>query len=261
VPRPLPKRAWIGTRGWVVVGPVLTIAVPVLVHEFLGDSPNPFLSRLWLLVLVLAAVATFLGALSRGVAATDRRVCRVRGEWADAHGWAIADRAEIDPRSAALALPRAWATDHAVASATTTIHGRRARIQTWALRSAAGSTRHPTRREIVEVGVSTGNLRLVAVRRGGSIDPALVDPRWSGTDEHVEAGTAMSGPRVAQDLWGDRVRHLVGDHDDLPFALSIGSDRVVVLALDDPRPATAMRRLDLALAVADHVQAHPPQPF
>ncbi|HIY65706.1 MAG TPA: hypothetical protein H9830_05450 [Candidatus Agrococcus pullicola] len=42
-------------------------------------------------------------------------------------------------------------------------------------------------------------------------------------------------------------------HEDLPFTVAVGADRVIVFTYDDPRPETAERRLALARAVADIV--------
>ncbi|RLV51375.1 hypothetical protein D9V41_17180, partial [Aeromicrobium phragmitis] len=50
--------------------------------------------------------------------------------------------------------------------------------------------------------------------------------------------------------WANAVRELVQAHKDLPLSLTIGDRRVVILAIDDPRPGTALARIDLAIAAA-----------
>lgn len=61
------------------------------------------------------------------------------------------------------------------------------------------------------------------------------------------------GDPAGIEAWGTAIRAAVQAHDDLPLAVVVGADQVIVLAMDDPRVETTSARLDLAATVADIV--------
>ena len=111
------------------------------------------------------------------------------------------------------------------------------RCETWVLRAVRGSRRSRVRREVVAAGASTGEAR-VWVPIGATTDSMLVSPAWAGHRE------------TAEPAWLPAVRERVACHEDLLAALTIGDDRVVLLALDDPRPETTVARAHLVRDVA-----------
>lgn len=165
-----------------------------------------------------------------------RRVAAARTQWARVNGWQLAPDGEPSPGDVALALPRSWRVAAARGRIRRAIDGREQRIQTWALRPVPGSRRREERREIVAVECPTGDARF-ATSNVPTIDPLTVMPAWAT-------------PRAPEPAWADRVREVVRAHRDQTLSLSVSDGRIVVLAVDDPRPETSQKRLDLALAVA-----------
>src|SRR5690606_39373024 len=103
---------------------------------------------------------------------------------------------------------------------------------TWVLRAVAGSRRARRRGEVIGADARTGGGRCW-VRIGAMADSLLVTPGWVRD-------------RLAQEpAWMPAVRERVARHEDLLATVSIGDDRVILLALDDPRPETTERRARL----------------
>ncbi len=92
------------------------------------------------------------------------------------------------------------------------------------------------RREVVAADARTGPAR-VSVPIGATADSMLVTPAWAGS-------------QTAEPAWLPAVRERVARHEDLLATLTIGDDRVVLLALDDPRPETTVARAHLVRDVA-----------
>ncbi|GAB2512360.1 hypothetical protein GCM10027064_07590 [Microbacterium petrolearium] len=237
----VPKRAWTRASGIYPVVGVATLAAVCAVVA-LTESMDDALTRILLVVVILAGVAIGL-LLSRrtGAEAMHRRVQAARAEWARRHGWHALPDAEADPADVALALPSGWWRDVAARGRL----GRAAtgeqtvRIETWVLQSLPGSKRHPERREIVRIACETGAERFT-VSNVPTIDPLMIAPSWW-------SGRSARG---SEPRWAEQVRSLVTARKGMPFSLSVGSGRVVLLALDDPRPQAAEARVELVRAVA-----------
>ncbi|WP_417554697.1 hypothetical protein [Microbacterium sp.] len=186
-----------------------------------------------LVVLLIGAACGIVWERLRGAEATHRRIAAARATWASTRNDASLDAdGPADSRDAAVALPRGWRVTAARGRLRFRVSGTTVRAETWVLRAQGGSRRAPRRREIVAADAPTGGIRLL-VPIGDSADSLLVAPAWAHDTQPPEPA------------WDAAVRARVARHDDLLAALTIGDDRVVLLALDDPRPCTMLARARL----------------
>jgi hypothetical protein len=200
---------------------------------------------------VLIPVVVIIGILlavkvnrSHGAAQNEGRVAAARIAWAKTwNGASFEPEAEPDAPSVALALPQGWRVRSIRARLRFPVSGAQVSAETWVLESAPGSTRSPAFREVVWTAATTGSAR-VSIPLGQSIDPLLVKPEWADAD-----GTGSEGAP-----WMPAVRERVARHQDLVSALTIGGDRVVFLAVDDPRPEKMLERAQLVRDVAAMVR-------
>lgn len=245
-PQPLTARSWTRAAG---VLPITAVATILLCCLAAGLTAGPARLVLVPAILLLGVAAGLLWNRVRGPEAVHRIVAAERRRAVDARAGAslLAD-GEADPRATALALPRGWRVESArgrlgfalpgaSVHAETWVHG-----ETWVLRAVVGSRRAPRRREVVWAEVPTAAAR-VHFALGVVADSLLVTPAWAG----------RTGGRP-EPAWAPAVRERLAGHDDLPGALTVGDDRVVLLALDDPRPETTERRAalvgDIAVIIA-----------
>lgn len=202
--------------------------------------------RMWGTMILVAVIllgmgAGFLWARRSGADAIHARVAAARARWAATwHGAVVEPDAAADPRDVALALPRSWRVRSAHGRVRFAVDRMPVRGETWVLEPGPGSKRSSSRREVVGVDVPTGPVRLW-VPLGSSVDPLLVVPSWLG-DVNEEP------------VWLPAVRDRVAAHRDILASLTIGDDRVVLLALDDPRPDTMRKRAQLLRDVAAIIQ-------
>ncbi len=234
-----------GRRAWTSAGAILPVTAIVAIT---GCALAAGLSQGWAqrvitpAVLVVVVVGGLLWNRLGGAEATHGRVASARAAWAgSAAGVAVEPDGGADPRDVVLALPRGWRVDVARGRLRLAVAGVPVRTETWVLRAAGGSRRAPRRREVVAADAPTGAARLW-VEIGRAADPMLVTPAWAGC-----------GPSDEPD-WGPAVCERVARHEDLLAALTIGDDRVVLLALDDPRPATTVARAQLVSDVASLIR-------
>ncbi|WP_377319826.1 hypothetical protein ACFJIY_13505 [Pimelobacter simplex] len=222
-----PRRTWTRAAGIVPGAGVATIA-GCSVAAALGAGPTGVLA-----VLVAGVAAGLLLTWRWGPAAAQGRVGAARADWVRAHPGAVLDPdGPASPQDVAFALPRGWRVDEARGRLRLVVHDVPVRAETWVLRAAGGSRRAPRRREVVATDVPTGTARAWVPLRT-SADSMLVAPAWAR-----EAG-------AREPDWLPAVRARLQEHEDLPAALTIGDGRVVLLALDDPRPATTHARAAL----------------
>jgi hypothetical protein len=192
-------------------------------------------------VIFLGVGAGFLWARRAGADAIHARVAAARARWAASwDGAVVGPDAAADPRDVALALPRSWRVRSARGRVRFAVDRMPVRAETWVLEPGPGSKRSSSRREVVGVDVPTGPVRLW-VPLGSSVDPLLVTPSWLG---HTSE----------EPVWLPTVRDRVAAHRDILASLTIGDDRVILLALDDPRPDTMLERAQLLRDVAVIIQ-------
>lgn len=193
-------------------------------------------------VVLLGAGAGLIWAKRAGTAATHARVAAARANWAATwHGAVVEPDAAADPGDVSLALPRSWRVRSARGRVSFAVDRMPVRAETWVLEPGPGSKRSPARREVVGVDVPTGPVRLW-VPLGSTADPLLVMPSWLD--------------RVSEEpVWLPAVRDHVAAHRDILASLTIGDDRAILLALDDPRPGTMLKRAQLLRDVAAIIQA------
>ncbi len=239
----LGRRAWTGAAGRSLLIAVGTIVVAVIAAVLTGGLPQPIRVAIVAAVLVVGVLVAVLVVDRRGAEAIHASVEAARAAWAQHHGWVPVADGPADPADVELAVPRGWS----VTAARGRIVGARAagtaRAETWVLRAVPGSRRQPRRREIVVVPARTGAVRL-AVSTVATADPLLITPAWTRGGRTTWLGTD------AEPAWAARVRDRVAAHADLPLTVTVGADRVVVYALDDPRPQTLEARLALATEIA-----------
>ncbi len=236
-----PGDAGLGRRAWTAAGAVLpttgvaTIAGCVLAAGLTQGSTRSIAT---VVVLAVGVVVGLLWSRAAGADAVHGRVASARAAWAGSRTDVLAgpDGAP-DVRDVALALPRGWQAEAARGRLHLAVHGSGVRAETWVLRAAAGSRRARRRREVVATDARTGSAR-VWVQIGATADSMLVTPAWATRRPTDEPG------------WLPAVRDRVARHEDLIATLSIGDDRVVLLALDDPRPGTTAARAQLVTDVA-----------
>ncbi|MBT0994542.1 hypothetical protein KIN34_09615 [Cellulomonas sp. DKR-3] len=229
------RRAWTAAGAAVPVSAVATIAGCAAAAGLARGTAQP-------VAVVAVLVAGVLGGLLwqrvAGPEATHRRVASARAAWARTWGGAALEHdGAADPRDVALALPRGWQVEAARGRLRFAVASVPVRSETWVLRAVPGSRRARVRREVVAASASTGAVR-VRVPIGSTADSMLVTPAWAGRGETPDPA------------WLAAVRERVARHEDLLAALTIGDDRVVLLALDDPRPATTVARANLVRDVA-----------
>lgn len=231
----LRRRTWTGIAG---VLPVVGVATILLASVAAVVVPGRAVYIVVPAVVLVGIATAVLLMRRRGAESAHRHVDAVRTEWA--RGRADAERApdgEADPRDIALALPRGWRVEIARGRLRFRMQEAAVRAETWVLRPTGGSRRDIRRREIVGADASTGGARMW-VPLGASIDPLLVTPAWAGSDDAAEPG------------WARAVRDRVRSHEDVLAALSIGDDRVILFAVDDPRPEAMLSRAQLVRDVA-----------
>ena len=259
----LGRRSWTWAQGGPLLAAGLAVAGVVLTAAVTGQQPQG--RRVLILAGVLAAGILIVGVARAvcGTAAVHRRLVRARQEWAAGRHWTyVGDEPAVAPETVGLVLPRGWSPPLPRAGMHGVARGRDARVQTWKLRSAPTSKRQSTHREVVEVRAATVGHRLAALT-GQSLEPALITPSWvtSNAGRAGRTGVHVDGDPLILDTWGPAISASVRAHTDLPFTLVVGADRVVVYALDDPRPSTTQARLELAATVAEIVDptASPPR--
>lgn len=231
----LRRRNWIGIAGVV---PVIGVATVLLASVASAAVPGQAAYVVVPAIVLAGIVAGVLLARGRGPESAHRRVDAVRTEWA--RGRTDAERVPdgtANPRDTALALPRGWRVEIARGRLRFRSQDASIRVETWVLRPAGGSRRDVRRREIVGADVPTGAARMW-FSLGSSIDPLLVTPTWAGAAQEAEPS------------WAPAVRDRARSHDDVLAALTVGDDRVILFAVDDPRPETMLARAQLVSDVA-----------
>ncbi|MFT4157004.1 MAG: hypothetical protein QM630_03630 [Microbacterium sp.] len=233
-------------RSWIRVSAILPVTAGATIAgccAVAGFSDGPLSVALVSIVLVLGGIAGMLWRSKGGVDAVHRRVAAARAAWVQGRSGATAEPDGVaDPRDVALSLPRGWRVDAARGRLRFTHEGFTVRAETWVLKAVVGSRRAPRRREIVIAEAPTGAVRLW-IPLGVAADSMLVTPAWGREP-------ARTGPG-----WFADVRDRVSVHDDILASLTIGDDRVILLALDDPRPETMRRRVELVRDVAAIIKA------
>jgi hypothetical protein len=231
----------LGRRAWTAVGAVLPVTAVATIAGCVAAARlvrGPTQGVAVVAVLMVGVVAGLLWQRAGGADVTHRRVASARAAWARTwSGARLEPDGEADPRDAALALPRAWRVEVARGRLRLPVAGVPVRCETWVLRAEPGSRRSRARREVVAAEASTGTAR-VCVPIGATVDPILVTPTWG------------FGGQSGEPEWLPAVRERVARHEDLLAALTIGDDRVVLLAIDDPRPETTVARAHLVRDVA-----------
>jgi hypothetical protein len=231
----------LGRRTWIAVGAVLPVTAVATIAGCVaaaGLVQGPAQPVAVVAVLAVGVVAGLLWQRARGADTAHRRVASARSAWARTwSGARLEPDGDADPRDAALALPRGWRVEAARGRLRFPVAGVPVRCETWVLRALPGSRRSRVRREVVAADASTGTAR-VCVPIGTTADSMLVSPAW--------AGRGKSGDPD----WLPAVRERVARHEDLLAALTIGDDRVVFFAIDDPRPETTVARAHLVRDVA-----------
>ncbi|GEA82733.1 hypothetical protein [Cellulomonas uda] len=238
---PRPSGARLRRRSWTAAGAVLPVTGVATIAGCVvaaGLASGPAQRIVVAAVLVVGVLGGVLWRRAGGAEATHGRVASARAAWARTwNGARLVDDGPPDPRDAALALPRGWRVEAARGRLRLAVSGMPVRCETWVLRAVPGSRRSPVRREVVAADARTGPAR-VSVPIGATADSMLVTPAWAG-----RRGTA-------EPAWLPAVRERVARHEDLLATLTIGDDRVVLLALDDPRPETTVARAQLVRDVA-----------
>ncbi|CAM5792333.1 hypothetical protein [Cellulomonas persica] len=231
----------LGRRTWTAVGAILPVTAVATIAGCVAAAAlvrGPAQRLAVVAILVVGVVGGLVRQRSGGAEVTHRRVASTRATWARTwSGARLEPDGDADPRDAALALPRGWRVEAARGRLRLAVAGVPVRCETWVLRAEPGSRRSRVRREVVAADASTGTAR-VCVPIGVSVDSVLVSPAWAGRREAGEPD------------WLPAVRARVARHDDLLAALTIGDDRVVLLALDDPRTETTAARAHLVRDVA-----------
>lgn len=254
-PNGVARLSWLWSQGAVLLVPVLALVVLVGLTPVLTPLPR-FAQLLIFTVIIGTAVLAGVSVHRRwGATARLHRLAPVRAAWAAQHGWETAPNGVPDQDEVALALSRGWRADQALLRLRREGPAGQSRIETWKLRAMPGSTRGTAYREVVSVPARTGSGRFAVTNRA-TIDPLLGPPRWvDGAREGWDAGYGAEGRARGAGAgsapeWTRRVRDLATAHQDVMLTVAVGGGRVVVCALDDPRPATAETRLALAHAVA-----------
>lgn len=152
-------------------------------------------------------------------------------------GWMEPD-GPADPQDVALSLPRSWQVVAACGRLRFPVEGTMIRAETWVRHPIRGSKRSPSRVEVVAADAVTGPER-VFVQIGLSVDPLLVAPAAS-----------LRGRSTEEPVWAEAVRERVRQHRDVLATVSVGRDRVILFALDDPRLETLERRAQLVRDIA-----------
>ncbi|HIY65707.1 MAG TPA: hypothetical protein H9830_05455 [Candidatus Agrococcus pullicola] len=201
----LRTRSWIGGQAWLVLGPVATAAAFIAILWWGRYLHENIRIAAILFIILFGTVGTFLGNRVRGWPAIEAHVATARRSWASMNGWRYVGQRTVDDAVIGLVLPRGWVVKHTIAAIEGSLEGRDARIETWALGSAPGSKRRPSRREVVELAASTGTARLVAIRGGSTIDPTLVQPKWVSPGEFGTAPVSFSGDAEAYERWGEEI--------------------------------------------------------
>lgn len=240
----------LSVRTWTMVAGILPIVsfVTLTAGILAGQLP---VEQVWkgaiisAVILVGAAIGILWGRRA-GVEVVHSRVAATRVRWVESwHGAVLLPDAPADPGDVALALPRSWRAESARGRVRFALSGTPVRAETWVLKAGPGSKRSPRRREVVGVDVPTGPDRFcISVRE--SIDPLHVTPSWFSRAEPLEPA------------WRQAVRDRVARHKDVLASLTIGDDRVVLFAMDDPRVETMLRRAELVRDVAAIIQTGRP---
>ncbi|MBM7516172.1 hypothetical protein [Nocardioides nitrophenolicus] len=228
------RRTWTRAAGVVPLTALAAIAACVGAVLLTAGASHPTQLLVAVATLVAGALAVLVAARTLAPDAVHRGVGAARAAWAreDPAVELGADGA-ADAADALLALPRGWR----VAAARGRVVVPQGRVETWVLRAARGSGRSDRRREVVVVPAATGTARASFGDRPHSLSPA-----WAAAGQ-------------VEEPWATEVRRRIGRHQDLPLAVVIGEQRVLVIALDDPRPETARARVELARDIAAIVGA------
>ncbi|SJN42546.1 hypothetical protein FM104_12035 [Microbacterium esteraromaticum] len=218
--------------------PIAAVATVVAGGVAVGLTTGIVRTIVVVVVLVIGTAGGFLWAARGGAEAMHRRVAGARAEWAQTRRDATWEPDGLaDSRDLSLALPSGWRVEAARGRVHFDTDGVAVHAETWVLRAANGSRRAPRRREVVRTAARTGDARWW-VPLGAAADSMFVVPRWAGEQAAPEPS------------WMPAARERVAQHDDLLAALTIGDDRVILLALDDPRPETMVARAKLVCDVA-----------
>lgn len=240
----LSKRSWTASSGAVLLVIGATIAGTIVAAGLTAGVVRQVLVPVVVIVGVLLAVKV---NRSHGAGQNEGRVAAARTAWAQTwNGAAFEREGAPDPQSVALALPLGWRVWAVRARLRFPVSGTPVNAETWVLESAPGSTRSPAFREVVWTAARTGAARMF-IPLGQSIDPLLVKPEWGDVD-----GTGADEP-----TWTPAIREHVARHQDVVSALTIGDDRVVFLAVDDPRPEKMVERAQLVRDVSAMVRPKP----
>lgn len=235
----------LGRRAWTASGAILPVAgggTLATVCIAAGLTSGWAQAVTIVAALVIGVGGGLLWAARRGADAIHRRVAAERAAWVQTRRDAsLQPDGPADERDVALALPRGWRVEAARGRVQFLQDGAAVRAETWVLRAVVGSRRAPRRREVVVASAPTGAAR-VSVPLGVVADSMLVTPAW------VRAG------QTNEPAWMPAVRERVARHDDLPASLSIGDDRVILFALDDPRTETMLARASLVRDVATMIR-------
>jgi len=254
----LRRRSWLRAAGVTRLLPGLCVVAVIASVPLLQDLEPPILTFAMAAIIAVFVAAFFVLRARTGADVVDRRIGRARAAWARSRGWAYEASAQWDDAEAGLVVSRSW---HVVGvrHRTTTEHGR---VETWELKGMVASRLGRSRREVVSVAAPTGAGRFGMVTAVG-VDPTGLRPAWMDEAEPVRLRgsrhgvSQWAGPGPEPD-WVPQVVEVVAGHADLPLLVCVGGDRVVIAAMDDPRPETAVRRLALAVSVASVVAGTAP---
>jgi hypothetical protein len=231
----LRKRTWVGLQG---IGPVVVVSTVASLYVAVY-VPRPF-DLLVIAALLSLGVAVFVYLTKRfGAEQAHQRVAVARSIWVRTAlgGWMEPD-GPADVQDVSLALPRSWEVVAACGRLRFPVEGTVVRAETWVLHPVRGSKRSPSRVEVVAADAVTGPGR-VFVPIGASVDPLLVTPAAS-----------LRGRSKEEPVWAQAVRERVRQHRDVLATVSVGRERVMLFALDDPRLETLERRAQLVRDIA-----------
>lgn len=249
------RRAWFGTEVVARVPVVAAIAAVAVTAVLVNDQPAQTRQLILMAVLLGGLGVSWVLWRTLGRPALQRRVAVVREQWARSNGWAFHGApAPIEPVAANLAMPLMRHPVSAIGTVTGEVGTWQVRAQTWLLNSTRMRKGIRTCREAVVIETGTGPYRCTVMAQ-----PSFgVAPAWSNFNKQPAQSpprTYVDGDYEGVERWGSAVGSLLEAHEDLPLAVSIGHDRIVVLALDDPWERALAARVQLAAKVATVVEA------
>lgn len=236
------RRSWTRAAGVVPVTAATTMTAGICAVAVATGSGRVAQSLALSAALLIGALTAFVLWRTLGPDAVHRAVADARAAWArGASGVDLVPDGAADPTETELALPRGWRVLAARGRLREHTVEPPARVETWVLRAAHGSQRASRRREVVVVPVVAGDTRMTFSGGPGG-GRSLVTPGWA-SDIRVDD----------EPSWAAAVRRRIEQQEDLPISVTVGQQRVLVFAMDDPRTQTARSRIDLARDIAEIV--------